>query len=706
MATFSNLKELLKTAEQYDGGFGGSYKDGFTASSDKTRLLAQFYNQWAVYLDPTPKIFAMLEKFPEFFMKQFYYFTRALETIYSNMFKLLGFFDSFSDNDTFIGKFYLWMKILGTSIGVLALILYVISAWFGSNAIGRYKDLVLGVAMASLTVSFLPQLLSTFGNVIASSGQSLLTYDTGNDTQTATSLAIQPISMNTVDLLQVIKYNFDTTKLGYDENTGYLVSSKAEVSLNNITDDNIKVTHFSDWYGSTDKDTLEAFMDKASKDKNYNNYNGVAMVLGHVLGTYEGDDKDDLVTINKVSGAHWYNLKGTFSSVYLRYKVNWLAMFAQQIILMLLLIAMSIKFVQSAFNVLAYGLFAPVIAFGSIGNYSKIKELVVTIMGTVSGFWFEIALLKLGMVVMTNIETISFTVNGTTSGFFDNLGYWEGIGSRILVYFGVYFVITSGNFAIERWLGVSTRQGAGLGVALGAIGGAAYTASKVPSMASKGIGATTTATLGSKYFNPSTGRSGRTGNGIIGKAQNALAKRSATKNATSRGVGRSQAREAMKNQNLSGNNYGDKRDQLDKAIQNATGVNMSRQSQNVTPPSLSQRDKGGLSLPSTNAQNDPSKAREMKAQQMASQRREGELTNQRANEIYDSRYTPNQQQLGGTGNSVSTSDNSASSRGSLSQREEARSSRGTLTGNPNVSPNNNIGKHQPKAKSDLKNFDK
>lgn len=732
MATFSSLQDLIQRANGvFSTGFEGSYKDDFKDDSFKSHLLGEFYNQWAIYLHPMPKIFAMLMAIPEFFMKSFYYITKALETIYSNMFKLFGFFDSFSDHGSFIGQFYLWMKVLGISIGVLALVLYVISAWFGSNAIGRYKDLFVGILGASLTVAVLPQAIASVGNVIASGGQSLLNYNTSSNTKTVKSLAIQPISENTVDLLQVIRNNFDTSKLGFDDTTGYLVSSKASVNLNNINDDNIRSTDFTSWYGSSDSDTLDAFMDKA---KNNRQYFGVAMILGHVLGTYEGDKDSDLVIINKVSESHWYNLKGIFSSVYLRYKVNWIAMFAQQIILMILFIAMSIKFVQSVVNVLSFGLFAPVIAFSSIGDTSKIKELLLKIFGTLSGFFFEIALLKFGLMVMTNIESITLTVNGNSSGFFDSLGYWEGLGSRILVYFGVYFSIVSGNTAIERWLGISTRQSAGLGVALGAVGGAAYMGAKLPSAVGAGVETSGNALLGKKHYNPATGRNERTGQGAIGKAQNVMAKHSALKNATSRGVSRNQAQQAIKGQNLKGNNYGSKRDQLDGAIQSATGLNMSRASQNVNPPSLAQKDAGGLSLPATNAQNDPTKGREIKAVQMASQKREGELTNQRASSMYDNMYTPNQQQdLGGVEGAIS-SGNSLSSNISGSTGNENVSSnnvptRTTLNSNPSqvsnvqntssgnnaisqkttdVTPSrtNNINNRSVKSKTNLKDFNK
>ena len=94
-------------------------------------------------------------------------------------------------------------------------------------------------------------------------------------------------------------------------------------------------------------------------------------------------NKDNVETVTTHRIASGLN---TFEAVYLRYKVNWIGMFMQYIILIILLMSMSIKFVKSVFDIIMEAVISPIQGYTSLSSSKKYKELLRTIGGAFAGY--------------------------------------------------------------------------------------------------------------------------------------------------------------------------------------------------------------------------------------------------------------------------------------------------------------------------------
>ena len=452
--TYESFTEMVSKANSPEP-LNNKIGPGWVYNSHNSQVAAAFYEQWAVYLSPISQVFAWFFMIPGWFTKTFYSMTVALEHVYNNMFKLFGFFDYLSNQNTFIGTIYNSLQIAGLAIFALLLVLSIVASFF--TGMLKYKDVINHLLLVTTVTAFLPQAIKAAGGILAKDAQNIRTVQVGSETRADgvknQTLAIQPYRDNVVDLLVLIQNDFNRTTLGQGTD-GYLTRAKATVELNNISDDNINAIDFTSWYGVPEEEPLKEFINKSSTQPQYY---GIATMLTSQLKTNEPGD------VRIANLKKWYTgAFSVFTPVYMRYKVNWMGLFAQQLILISLLISMAVKFVMSVFNIIISGMIAPIVGYTSVANSSKFKELLYTTSGTFVGAIFEIIILRVAMSFLRDFPTIAANgASGLSGNFFDGLGYWEGVTASIMVYAGVYFAATSGNHSIERWLGVSTGQNMG-----------------------------------------------------------------------------------------------------------------------------------------------------------------------------------------------------------------------------------------------------
>jgi hypothetical protein len=141
----------------------------------------------------------------------------------------------------------------------------------------------------------------------------------------------------------------------------------------------------------------------------------------------------------------------------MRYKVNWIGMFLQYIILVILLVSMIIKLVKSVFDILIEAMISPILGYSSLSNSKKYKELLRTIGGALAGIFFEVIIMRVTLEIFRDLPILSVSaVTKLSGGFFDGLNMWEQCLAAAFVYVGVFFAAMQGVAMIERWLGVST----------------------------------------------------------------------------------------------------------------------------------------------------------------------------------------------------------------------------------------------------------
>ena len=423
--------------------------DKIPITDERSAPLVEFYKYWSNYLEPTPAYLAFLSSLWGSLAKGLYFITASLEHVFNNLFKLFGLFGYLGDQKTVIGQFFYWFQVIGTSLFALILVVSAVTGVFTKPV--KYKNVILNFLMVTLVSSALPLALTTISTAISEDVQSVQKVEStsGDNSKYFSSLAIQPMKNNVVDLKVLIDKDFSTELFPMDDYGFIKPIQEGSTPLNNITDspdkrdtsDFASRIDFSATFGATDTVLLDALEAKQKGLK--------GLFLHQLNATQNG-----ILTVDE----HRI-IKGltAFEPVYMRYKVNWIGMFAQYFILIILLTSMAIKLVKSIFDILIEALISPLVGYTSLSNSKKYKELLRTIGGAGAGIFFEVIIMRVTLEIFRDLPVLSVSaVAKLSGGFFEGLNSWEQMIAACVVYVGVFFASMQGVAMIERWLGVST----------------------------------------------------------------------------------------------------------------------------------------------------------------------------------------------------------------------------------------------------------
>ncbi|MHA6314952.1 pLS20_p028 family conjugation system transmembrane protein [Streptococcus anginosus] len=437
--SYQTFSDLVNEVKNMNGDITG----------ENGEKVAQFYSYWSNYLDSTPAFLSFLAYIPGALAKALYSITASLEHVFNNMFKLFGLFGYLGNSNTVIGQFFFWFQVLGTTIFSLVLVVSAIAGVFTKPV--KYKGVITNFLLVTLVTAVLPLALTTISTTIAQDAMNIQTVssEAPDGSKQYSSLAIQPMKNNIVDLKVLIDNDFSTELFPLDD-YGYIKPPKeGSTPVNNITDspDKRDTTDFATridfgaTYGTTNTKLLDEFEDKHS---------GMKGLFLHKLNANQNG-------VESITEHRFVGQLNAFEAVYMRYKVNWIGMFMQYIILIVLLVSMSIKFVKSVFDILIEGLISPIQGYSSLSNSKKYKELLRTMGGALAGIFFEVVIMRVTLEICRDLPTLSVSaVTKLSGGFFDGLNMWEQCLAASLVYIGIFFAAMQGVTMIERWLGVST----------------------------------------------------------------------------------------------------------------------------------------------------------------------------------------------------------------------------------------------------------
>ncbi|HEL0046210.1 TPA: hypothetical protein TT719_001171 [Streptococcus equi subsp. zooepidemicus] len=444
---------------------------------EKGQKLASFYQYWHNYLDAAPAVLTVINKLLGGIAKALYMMTLSLEHVFNNLFKLFGLFGYLTDSKTVIGQFYQSFQTLGLVIFVLVLIVSVMAGVFTKPV--KYKEAVLTFLLVTLVTSVLPMTLTTVSKTLAQDAVTIQSIN-GKGESNYSSLAIQPLKNNVVDLKVLVDKNFDTNLFPMDDHGYIMPVVDGAIPLNKITDDVAQkesinfVTQldFGASYGVTNAKYLENWEDKSKKK-------GLKGFFLHQLDA----NRDGVVSMNERSP-----LKA-LEAVYPRYKVNWTAVFVQYGILLVLLISMSIKFVKSVVDILIQGIISPIQGYSSL-NRKKYVELLKTIGGALAGIVFEVMIMRITLEICRDFPGLSLsTVEQFSGAFTTGMNGWEQFLACSIVYLGIFMAAMQGVTMIERWLGVSTGHSETAQQLIGAMMAGNAFASGVAGVGSLALGA-------------------------------------------------------------------------------------------------------------------------------------------------------------------------------------------------------------------------
>lgn len=553
-----SLSDMISQSKDWPNEVGPK---GWGGDKDKELLLASFYAQWDQYLHPTTGVFIAFGFIPEMLSKGIYSFSYAIEKAYLNMFKLFGMFDYISQSDSFVGQVYKWLQIVGISLFVLVTLIRLIMAMAGAPF--RYREFFNHIILVTFSVTALPVFASKFGSAIAKDTVGLAYYDITGSGQSV-SLSVTPFRGNTVDLEMLYAMDFDTDKLGYNEDTHFIAGDK---NWNTISDGNIWFTNFTETYGPTNKAMLQYYSGREGRvsslpkmlgiredgsidlgqqvknsaamsnpvtallltsklfftgwkeqkdlkeDQANSPYNGFSDVMRSTLNTIRyADGKIAYARVTTSKSGYFLGFDNTaFLPTYARYKVDWIALITQQIILLLLLIGLLVTTVRVIFKTLITVIISPLVSYAAVGNSMRILEVWQEVMTGIAAIWFQLLFVKVAQWFLITYSEVKLNLGSgapdvakkTLGGsFYDGLDPFQHAIATIAVYLGVYLAVSQGSKVLERWLGIETNLSSGTkaGVATMAVGAMA---------AQKMGGGTRNFAVG--RYNPNTGRRNQSG---------------------------------------------------------------------------------------------------------------------------------------------------------------------------------------------------
>lgn len=553
-----SLSDMISQSKDWPNEVGPK---GWGGDKDKELLLASFYAQWDQYLHPTTGVFIAFGFIPEMLSKGIYSFSYAIEKAYLNMFKLFGMFDYISQSDSFVGQVYKWLQIVGISLFVLVTLIRLIMAMAGAPF--RYREFFNHIILVTFSVTALPVFASKFGSAIAKDTVGLAYYDITGSGQSV-SLSVTPFRGNTVDLEMLYAMDFDTDKLGYNEDTHFIAGDK---NWNTISDGNIWFTNFTETYGPTNKAMLQYYSGREGRvsslpkmlgiredgsvdwwqqvknsaamsnpvtallqtsklfftgwkeqkdlkeDQANSPYNGFSDVMRSTLNTIRyADGKIAYARVTTSKSGYFLGFDNTaFLPTYARYKVDWIALITQQIILLLLLIGLLVTTVRVIFKTLITVIISPLVSYAAVGNSMRILEVWQEVMTGIAAIWFQLLFVKVAQWFLITYSEVKLNLGSGASdvakktlggSFYDGLDPFQHAIATIAVYLGVYLAVSQGSKVLERWIGIDTNLSSGTkaGVATMAVGAMA---------ASKMGGGARNFAVG--RYNPTTGRRNQSG---------------------------------------------------------------------------------------------------------------------------------------------------------------------------------------------------
>ena len=553
-----SLSDMISQSKDWPNEVGPK---GWGGDKDKELLLASFYAQWDQYLHPTTGVFIAFGFIPEMLSKGIYSFSYAIEKAYLNMFKLFGMFDYISQSDSFVGQVYKWLQIVGISLFVLVTLIRLIMAMAGAPF--RYREFFNHMILVTFSVTALPVFASKFGSAIAKDTVGLAYYDITGSGQSV-SLSVTPFRGNTVDLEMLYAMDFDTDKLGYNEDTHFIAGDK---NWNTISDGNIWFTNFTETYGPTNKAMLQYYSGREGRvsslpkmlgiredgsvdwwqqvknsaamsnpvtallqtsklfftgwkeqkdlkeDQANSPYNGFSDVMRSTLNTIRyADGKIAYARVTTSKSGYFLGFDNTaFLPTYARYKVDWIALITQQIILLLLLIGLLVTTVRVIFKTLITVIISPLVSYAAVGNSMRILEVWQEVMTGIAAIWFQLLFVKVAQWFLITYSEVKLNLGSGASdaakktlggSFYDGLDPFQHAIATIAVYLGVYLAVSQGSKVLERWIGIDTNLSSGTkaGVATMAVGTMA---------ANKMGGGARNFAVG--RYNPTTGRRNQSG---------------------------------------------------------------------------------------------------------------------------------------------------------------------------------------------------
>lgn len=411
----------------------------------KSDKIVEFYQAWGSHLHLSWGMFRkMAGWFQNVPVHWIYDFNKGFESIFNAMFNLLGWDGSLAAKGSPLHPLYLTMYTIGWALLGTALIVIVLQS-IGHSV--RWGKILPNVVMVALTLTVLPLMMQKVGSVGSGMPGIGNVAETARDDLNSASgvgmsddLAIQPLKNNIIDLSTVVRKKWNV-------NPDRAESAK----LNRInTDNDVDNLDLGEYLDST---TLKDLGLDKDKFKDY-----TAPLKYHLMDESGQDDGGYIIVKNATGvGAGSNN-----DDVYARYDVDWIGLLGQSIILGVILLIASIRVVKDIFELTAMNLVAPILAFQSVRDPKKLRDLVNSIIGLYLSMVLIVLMIKMFFIFIAMAPDKLPKMNWTTHAL-----------AIIVIYAGAGYAMMAGISYFERVTGVSQgfADEGGHAMAAGAMGG-------------------------------------------------------------------------------------------------------------------------------------------------------------------------------------------------------------------------------------------
>ncbi|MGC4439926.1 hypothetical protein ABXW85_13760, partial [Streptococcus suis] len=140
------------------------------------------------------------------------------------------------NQDTIIGQFFYWFQLIGVTLFTLILVVSAITGVFTKPV--KYKGVITNFLLVTFVTSVFPMALTAISTSIAQDAQNIQTVKsaTEDDSSYFSSLAVQPMKNNVVDLKVLIDKDFSTELFPLDDQGFIKPPKEGSTPVTNITD--------------------------------------------------------------------------------------------------------------------------------------------------------------------------------------------------------------------------------------------------------------------------------------------------------------------------------------------------------------------------------------------------------------------------------------------------------------------------------------
>lgn len=423
-----------------------------------------FYMKWHDYLNGEATIFHMVGGWIETpAVKVAYQINHSFEDVFNGMFSLLGWQGNLASSGSPLHPIYLVIQTVGWSLLGLSVIILVLQS-LGHNI--KWGKILPNVVAVCLTITVLPILMQTAGSTIGGAARQGVS-DIRNakvggkyGSSMTTSLASQPYKNNIFDVADEVRRN-------WSDNPNNLNYAKVNHINNDKDVANLDMGQCFDYKGKT-----ATALGLTNKNEGKSHKKAAEVLKYHLVDESAAGEDAGGYTVEKNNEAGL----GTLNDYsYSRYKVNWIGLFGQSLLLAAVLIASSIRIGKGAVELTGMELIAPLLAYQSVRSSKKLRDLVNSICGLYMSAVLLLAVIKIFFVFIQTAPTMKP---------FSGMNNWTKSLAIIIIYVAGAYGLFAGINYFERITGVSqgfTQEGqqamatgvgaVGLAGAVGAAGG-------------------------------------------------------------------------------------------------------------------------------------------------------------------------------------------------------------------------------------------